>query len=699
MSYTATSAEVADDFKDALQDLTINDRAQINNLMIIAKENTEHAQAISRELVNHIKTTRPEFKLPALYVLDAIVKFVGTPYTVYLSRDLYKTFMEAYSLMAQTTRRAMDNLLQTWKAPPPESMEKRPVFPPEITRDIENALIKIRTITVQSQQQQQQQRTQRPMQNPLPARPGPGEPWRNTPTPPQNSFPQSHDPRVRQITPQQHGISFASPYSSSTPANGSQQIQPISSAQLLSEVDKLVTVTRTEWMQNFQSQELMTKLKALVDLQTLLKSQQLSDDQLRAIRDQLLPLTPSTTPNTAYQAPQPFHRPGSVQPPPQIQVQPPSASLSQFLQPTQAPPAVSANPINLAQLLQSSTPQTQTPPVTQPPFQHLTPLPLATPATSTPVSSAPAPNSASSLSLAQMLQQFAPQSTSTTPKPPDPRPLPTPSSQGGLPPPGQSPSWLLDALKSQNILSTGGSPNPAPPQLPTALHGFLGSGPMARVPSVPTNTENDVQLNTASITKHPRPYLIARLYGALPNQCSTCGRRFPATDAGRAAKAKHMDWHFKVKDPDIAKRGVHRSWYVGEREWIEYREVDESNPSAPTGTSPGGVTGGKPEPAERYIRVPAEITLQNAPCPICQERFEKKWLVQANDFVWMDAVKKGGKVYHASCWEEVNKGMSAMAMAQQQAQQRAASATPDSVLGKRKAEEESGGEVKRGLWT
>lgn len=51
-----SSAEVAADFKDALQDLKVNSRPEISNLTIIAKENTEHAQAISRELENHIRT-------------------------------------------------------------------------------------------------------------------------------------------------------------------------------------------------------------------------------------------------------------------------------------------------------------------------------------------------------------------------------------------------------------------------------------------------------------------------------------------------------------------------------------------------------------------------------------------------------------------------------------------------------------------
>ena len=26
-----------------------------------------------------------------------------------------------------------------------------------------------------------------------------------------------------------------------------------------------------------------------------------------------------------------------------------------------------------------------------------------------------------------------------------------------------------------------------------------------------------------------------------------------------------MDWHFKVKDPDATKRGIHRSWYINEQ--------------------------------------------------------------------------------------------------------------------------------------
>ncbi len=46
--------EVAEDYKSSLEFLTNNDRYAINNFTVIAKENTEHADAISNVLVEHI---------------------------------------------------------------------------------------------------------------------------------------------------------------------------------------------------------------------------------------------------------------------------------------------------------------------------------------------------------------------------------------------------------------------------------------------------------------------------------------------------------------------------------------------------------------------------------------------------------------------------------------------------------------------
>lgn len=58
MSADQISDEVALDFQESLQDLQNNNRYEISNLTIIAKENTEHAQAIAMVLEKHIKTVR-----------------------------------------------------------------------------------------------------------------------------------------------------------------------------------------------------------------------------------------------------------------------------------------------------------------------------------------------------------------------------------------------------------------------------------------------------------------------------------------------------------------------------------------------------------------------------------------------------------------------------------------------------------------
>ena len=55
MSYGNPSDEVAEDYMHALKALELNSRYEISNLTIIAKENTEHALAISEAVKTHIK--------------------------------------------------------------------------------------------------------------------------------------------------------------------------------------------------------------------------------------------------------------------------------------------------------------------------------------------------------------------------------------------------------------------------------------------------------------------------------------------------------------------------------------------------------------------------------------------------------------------------------------------------------------------
>lgn len=110
-----------------------------------------------------------------------MVKNVGSPYTLFLGRNLYQTFMNAYTLVDSQTRKKLDEMLKTWKEPVPGSLDTRPVFPVEVTRSIENALIKARTAALQQQQVRSQQDILG--RNRSAATP-PTAPWGNTPTPP-----------------------------------------------------------------------------------------------------------------------------------------------------------------------------------------------------------------------------------------------------------------------------------------------------------------------------------------------------------------------------------------------------------------------------------------------------------------------------------------------------------------------------------
>lgn len=129
--------------------------------------------------------------LPALYVLDSIVKNVPTPYALYFGPKLYSIFMGAYTKVDNATRRKMDEMLKTWKEPVPGSLSTKPVFPIEQVRPIENALIAARNAAFAAQQnsfqgQQQLLRGRGPV------------PSRDTPTPPNGRQyqppPQGHAP-------------------------------------------------------------------------------------------------------------------------------------------------------------------------------------------------------------------------------------------------------------------------------------------------------------------------------------------------------------------------------------------------------------------------------------------------------------------------------------------------------------------------
>ncbi|KAL3477998.1 hypothetical protein BJX99DRAFT_116754 [Aspergillus californicus] len=625
MSSGLASDEVAEDYKNSLEDLTTNDRFQISNLTVIAKENTENAMAISRVLENHIRATPPAQKLPALYVVDSIVKNVGTPYTLFLGRNLYQTFMNAYTLVDSQTRRKLDEMLKTWKEPVPGSLDTRPVFPSDVTRSIENALIKARTAALQ----QQQARGPDVFNRGRVATP-PG--WTNTPTPPQNPIrypPPGRTGSANGYPPMGESIPVRS-----TPTPQLQQEVDLSS--LNRDIEVLIAAARSEFANNPLDPSVQQRLKALLDLQGIMQRQQLTQEQLKLVRDQISALAPK--PAIPMTQPSP-HIPAPSTP--TIATPPIAQSFSQPLQQL-------LNPGTLAGLIKATAARQQPTPPPQIPAA-LPQLPF----------------------------------TSSTPQ------LHTSAAENPL----------IAALRAKGLLPSSSAPPgaSAPPPNVAPTFPFMVPGQVRFTPPVPTpqamNTaevQMTVQMNTASI-KIPRNMLIASLYEARSNRCGTCGRRFFATEEGKEKKARHLDWHFRTNQrmADAARRGQNRSWYVDERDWIKSREVGDDQIIADTETTPENASGtdsttAKKGPAKQWIRAPNDATLRNTPCPICQEQFESTWSEDVQDWIWQDAVSVGNRVYHATCYVEVTKDEPAPARRDNTTPAR--TGTPDSVLGKRKAE-------------
>ncbi|KAF3483559.1 mRNA cleavage factor complex component Pcf11 [Arthroderma uncinatum] len=619
------SDEVAEDYKNSLEDLTSNDKFQISNLTVIAKENTEHAMAISRVLENHIRNTPPSQKLPALYVVDSVVKNVGTPYTLFLGRNLYQTFMNAYTLVDSQTRKKLDEMLKTWKEPVPGSLDPRPVFPVEVTRNIENALIKARTAALQQQQTRSQQEAMslgRGVGTPPPA-------WRNTPTPPQGA---SRYPAVHGYNQQMpsNGHGYPNPQ-----AYNQQSQEPINLAALHRDVDSLILSVRLEFTANPLNTAVQQKLKALVDLQSILQQQRLPEAQLRQIRDQVSQLSASSAKPTP--TPAPAALPAHISTP--AISTPPMGAI-----PPQAPqPNLQAllNPNTLAELIKATA-------------QKPTPNPQSQPYTQ-PVASAP--------TLAAAVQPAAATSLNNNP--------------------------LIASLRARGLLPPATAISTAtPPTLPFIIPGQPTYTPPAATPHA-QDAKIKVPMSSASI-RIPRPNLISCLYDDKPNRCGTCGRRFVSTQEGKENKARHLDWHFKtnLRMNEAAKRSQNRSWYLDERDWIKFREFEDDigadDASASASKSNGEDASGKKAEQQRWIHAPNDAALRNTPCPICQENFESTWFEDAQDWIWRDAIKVGNRIYHGSCYAEVTKDGGAGTNPDTP---RGRTSTPDSVLGKRKAED------------
>lgn len=112
------------------------------------------------------------------------------------------------------------------------------------------------------------------------------------------------------------------------------------------------------------------------------------------------------------------------------------------------------------------------------------------------------------------------------------------------------------------------------------------------------------------------------------------------------------------------------------QDWLKSREIVDSDHVA--AAEEASTQAAQADKGPAYIPVPDPSSGINTVCPICQEKFENKWLDTAQEWVWLDAVLVGSRAYHASCHTEATRDREGTPGVSRR--------TPEPVLGKRKAE-------------
>lgn len=130
--------EVKQDFLESLKDLTFNSRPIIQALTDIARECADYGQAVAEAIEIHLSRCTPPLKLPALYLMDSIVKNCRVPYADVFASKVYRMFTETFRHSQPPIRKKLGDLFKTWTIPVAET--GRPLFPPEILGQIDQFL-------------------------------------------------------------------------------------------------------------------------------------------------------------------------------------------------------------------------------------------------------------------------------------------------------------------------------------------------------------------------------------------------------------------------------------------------------------------------------------------------------------------------------------------------------------------------------
>ena len=177
--------------------------------------------------------------------------------------------MDAYTLVEPPVRRKLEELLSTWKEPPPTGLSSIPVFPMDDTRKIETALLKAKTLALQLEQRRQREMVASGLAQ-----------HRNTPP---INYPDWNGNPVRATGFYAHSLqNMMNVYPP--------QMGPSNQDILLSEIRNMLTIVTHTLLLNPADEAARTQATALNQLQSILQTSVLPHDQIESVRQQLAAL-------------------------------------------------------------------------------------------------------------------------------------------------------------------------------------------------------------------------------------------------------------------------------------------------------------------------------------------------------------------------------------------------------------------------
>jgi hypothetical protein len=177
--------------------------------------------------------------------------------------------MDAYTLVQPPVRAKFEELLATWKETPPAGSTMSPVFPLDVTRKIESALHKAKTVALQLEQRRQREMAASGL-------------FQHRGTPPLNFYTQmgQNGNSVRHLS-----VSRAYRFQN---LNGySALASPNNQEILLCEIRNLLTTVTQAVFLNPADQAARTQMTALNQLQSILQTSALPYEQIEQVRQQL----------------------------------------------------------------------------------------------------------------------------------------------------------------------------------------------------------------------------------------------------------------------------------------------------------------------------------------------------------------------------------------------------------------------------